>query len=72
MYVLVELRMILFIEDESFELCDFYWSTCFHLAMTNTTRRNDICKARCLPDCEGVFYETDVTSEYLDEETLPG
>ena len=50
--------------------CDFLWSNCFYLAVSNGTRHNEICKAGCLPDCQGVTFETHTTQEDLSEEEI--
>ena len=52
------------------ELCDFHWSTCFHLAMANETHRNKICKLGCHDDCEGMTYDYELSSDKLEESIL--
>ena len=57
--------------DEEISLCDFYWSNCFFLSMSNSSRRGGVCKSGCAIDCEGVEYGTDVTSADLREQDRP-
>ena len=40
-------------------LCDFHWSHCFHLALSNSSHRNAVCKEGCDQDCQGITYEVD-------------
>ena len=68
---MLSVRLLSSLSDPETELCDFFWSTCFELALNNNSRRIGQCKPICLPDCDGVFFETDVSSEALTEDTLP-
>ena len=71
LWIVIAEHLCQYLSDEEILLCDFMWSTCFHSAMANSSRRNSQCKPTCLPDCQGVSYETEVTSEFLNEDTMP-